>query len=334
MCAYVINCRPAAPDCVAAALELVESRIEAAVVSEVSVASGVAHHLMKAGGKRVRPALVLMAAGACGGDVQDSRVIDLAAVAELFHTASLVHDDVVDQTHERRGVPTANGKWGNKLSVLGGDFLLARAFSLLAGIGVPEVTNVLSVSAVEMTESEVLQAECEGSVKAWREYYWRIIGGKTAAFMGACCRCGAIIAGAGEPWKDALRDYGVNFGLAFQITDDLLDLAGDPSETGKDIGSDLVHGKFTLPVLIALDHGSCDQEAQRRLTHLADSGFLTPEEACEAATIVIGSGAAESAQATALDRADKASRCLSSLPDTNFRSALASYALSIARRVS
>jgi octaprenyl-diphosphate synthase len=294
------------------------------VASDVAVASDLSLHLFSAGGKRVRPALVILSALACGGS-EDDRVISLAAATELVHSASLLHDDVVDETSARRGVATANAMWGNKLSVLGGDLLLSKAFSLLAGIGNSEILSALSATAVLMSESEMLQAASEGSIESWREYYWRIIRGKTASLTGSCCECGAILRGASPATRRALAGYGHTFGLAFQITDDLLDITGDPARTGKDIGTDLIHGKFTLPVLLAA-------ERRPELLELVGSGLCTCEEAERIAAIVLESGAADEARRKAVEYGEEACRQLGEIPHSDYRSALEALAVSVIDR--
>jgi len=315
---------------VMAQLELVERRLEAVVASQVQVASDMASRLFSAGGKRVRPTLVVLSALAAGGKADDSRMIDLAAAAELVHSASLIHDDVVDETHERRGAETANHTWGNKLSVLGGDYLLSKAFLLLADVGNTEILKALSRTAVEMTESEMLQATSEGSIAAWEEHYWRIIRGKTASFMGTCCECGAILAGASAEVREALLEYGIELGLAFQITDDLLDVDGDPARTGKEIGADLTHGKFTLPVLLAL--GKLTGEARREFATAVSRESMTLAEARSVAAMLVECGAAEDARRTAAECVRTAREQLAVLPDSEYRESLESLASSITRR--
>ena len=310
---------------IARELDLVEGALESAVVSDVAVASALSSHLFSAGGKRIRPALVVLSALASGGQRNDDRIIGLAAASELVHAASLLHDDVVDETSARRGVTTANAIWGNKLSVLGGDFLLSKGFGLLSGIGDSEIFSALSATAVLMSESEMLQAASDGSPQAWRENYWRIIRGKTASLTGSCCECGAILAGAEAGTRRALADYGQSFGLAFQITDDLLDITGDSARTGKDIGTDLINGKFTLPVLLAM-------EKQPSLSALMASGFCKSEEAEKIAGVVIESGAAAEARCTAVRYAKDANACLVALPDSEYRSALQALAESVIDR--
>ncbi len=299
--------------------------MESATGSGIEIVSEIGSHAFSAGGKRIRPALVILSAGACGGDTNDPRVIKMAAAVELIHTASLLHDDVVDAADARRGVSTTNSLWGNTLSVLGGDFLLSKAFSLLADVDVLDILSVLSEATVSMAESEMLQATCEGNIDAWRAEYWRIVKGKTAALMAACCECGAILAGADGPARLAFREYGTSFGLAFQITDDILDIAGDPERTGKHIGADLMSGKFTLPVLLACEKGSA-------VTALVGHGPLTAEDARRASALVIESGAADEARRVANDYGIRARQALAVVPRSEYSSALKALADSLATR--
>jgi len=229
-----------------------------------------------------------------------------------------VHDDVVDETRERRGARTANEKWGNKISVLGGDFLLSKAFQLLIGNGGPDVLRVLSGTAVRMTESEILQASAEGDLALWEANYWRIIGDKTAHFMGACCECGGFIGGADMRTREALREYGFQMGLAFQITDDVLDIAGDPSVTGKATGADLTHGKYTLPVLLALR--SSPDAALLRSMMLGRR--LTADEAESIAARVIACGAVDEAHRAGIECVKKAREQLARLEPSDYTRAL------------
>jgi len=302
---------------VAPYLDMVERKIEQTIASDVPAAYHLSMRLFSAGGKRIRPALAILSALASDGSADTTRLIDFAVATELVHMASLVHDDVVDETSKRRGAPTANSLWGNKISVLGGDFLLSKAFGLLARDVDSEIIRVLSGAAVKMTEGELLQACSEGDFAAWEANYWTIIEGKCAAFMSACCECGAIIAGAQFAARAALAEYGLQIGYAFQITDDLLDITGDPSVTGKETGADLVHGKFTLPVLLA-----CEDAEERRL--LIESGRIgiTRDKALEVTNRVIACGAAERAANLANECAEKAVAQLACLPDSEFKAGL------------
>ncbi|MHB9038281.1 MAG: polyprenyl synthetase family protein [Armatimonadota bacterium] len=313
---------------VASLLDMVEAKLESTVRSDVSVAFDLAMHLFMAGGKRIRPALVLLSAMASSADADVDRAVNLAAATELVHVASLVHDDVVDETRERRGVSTANNTWTNKISVLGGDFQLSKAFSLLAEDGDVEVFRVLSSMAVGMTESEMLQAHSEGSIAAWQANYDRIIHGKTAAFMGACCECGALVGGASDQARRALCEYGIQLGYAFQITDDVLDIAGDPARTGKDVGTDLVNGKFTLPVLLALKN----PKFQVAVPSLVLEGALTHEEAGGIAQRIIECGAVEAARSSAMECARKAREQLALVRQSDYVSALEMLADSVIGR--
>ena len=318
------------PETVRAMLDSVERKQAAMAESEVDVARDLSARLFAAGGKRIRPRLVVLSALVCGARSGDERVIDLAAAAELVHSASLVHDDVIDETAERRGVATTNARWGNKLSVLGGDFLLSKAFSLLAGVGSAEVMRAISAMAVRMTEAEMLQAVSEGSIEKWQANYWRVITGKTASFMGACCECGAIIAGASPEVRSALTSYGEQLGIAFQITDDLLDIVGDPCVTGKDLGADLIGGKYTLPVLTAMRDPQVGEQCRSIL--ISRNGDLTPKDAGEVARLVRECGAAETARQTALEHSQRACDQLDSLPPSDYTRALRSLAASVVDR--
>lgn len=309
--------RPAWTLPITSELDQVEHIIESAIRSDVSIAFDLSMHIFSAGGKRIRPALVLLSALSSNSDADLERVGSLAAATELVHMASLIHDDVVDETHERRGTSTANSTWGNKMSVLGGDFMLSKAFSLLAANGETEIFRALSGMAVGMAESEMLQAQSEGSVEAWQKNYDRIIHGKTASFMRACCECGAIMAKASSDAQLALAEYGLLLGQAFQITDDVLDIVGDPSQTGKDTGTDLVNGKFTLPVLVALNK----PEFKVRL----DKPISTTE-AAHIAHEIIECGAVEDARKSASQLANDACACLECLPESNYKFALVSLA--------
>jgi len=316
---------------VAALTQMVEDRLAAITASEIEVAYDISTRLFSAGGKRVRPTLVILSALACGS-CDYARMVDLAAAVELTHTASLVHDDVIDETAERRGIATANIRWGNKLSVLGGDFLLSKAFSLISGIGDHDVLQVLSANAVRMSEAEMLQAICEGDLKLWNANYWRIVEGKTASFMAACCECGAILAGADGLTRAMLSGYGNQLGIAFQITDDLLDILGDPSVTGKAIGTDLVHGKFTLPLLFALKDESVANQCEKLLSESKNNGGLSSESLQTIVRLIIESGAAEEARRMALDCARNACDRLGGIPSSDYKDALCALAMSIANR--
>lgn len=305
---------------IARELAQVEQTLENVVNSDIPQAYELSMQLLTAGGKRIRPSLMILSAMAAG-ECDPQRMTYVAAAAELVHMASLVHDDVIDETHERRGVETANDKWGNKISVLGGDYLLSKSFQLLCAYGTADILRLLSATAVRMTESEILQAGGEGDLACWEANYWRIIRDKTAEFMGICCECGALLCGADADIRNALHEYGVQLGLAFQIVDDILDIAGDHVLTGKETGTDLMHGKYTLPMLLAL---KADESGSLR--ELLLRGKLTCDEAQEAVRIAVERGAVGDARLAALDCSELAIKQLSVLPDSQHKDALKTLA--------
>lgn len=216
------------------------------------------HHLIASGGKRLRPVLTLLCAKLCS--YEGKRHINLAASIELIHTATLLHDDVVDESELRRGQETANTRWGNAASVLVGDFLLSRAFQLMARDGSIEVLELLADTSAILSEGEVLQLAAAGDLELSQEGYFAIIRAKTAQLFGVACQIGAVI--MNDPVKaEKLFTFGQNLGLAFQIVDDALDYSASQEALGKTIGDDFREGKMTLPVLIAIAKGN-DQERQ------------------------------------------------------------------------
>lgn len=224
----------------------------------------VCRHVLEAGGKKIRPTLLLLSARATrpGTGSLGPDTTGVAAGVELVHVASLLHDDVIDGSPLRRGRETANSHWGNKVSIFAADFLFA---SIYAHLATPENTPILRLIAcavVEMCKAEALQATATGDPDLTEECYLRIIDGKTAALMSAACEAGAALAGADEEQRSALRAFGRSLGLVFQITDDLLDLTGDPTETGKARGTDLRSGYFTLPLLTLRDRLPASERAE------------------------------------------------------------------------
>ena len=207
-------------------------------------------HLVEAGGKRLRPMLTLAAAELCGGSSENA--VKLAATVEFIHTATLLHDDVVDESHQRRGCPTANLLWDNKSSVLVGDYLFARSFQLMVETGSLRVLDILANASATIAEGEVLQLTAAQNLATTEDIYLQVVRGKTAALFSAATEVGGVIAGAPEAQVKALFDYGDALGIAFQIADDLLDYQGYASSTGKNVGDDFREGKLTLPVIKAV----------------------------------------------------------------------------------
>ena len=234
-------------------LEAVEACLNSELDSDVRSVYDLSRHVLNAGGKRLRPAMVALAARAVLFDADAQRIAAVGAAVEFVHMATLIHDDVVDNTATRRGKPTANAVFGNGVAVLSGDYILARAMRLLAIDGDLRIIRTVSDITIEMSEGEVMEISATGRADLSLPDYLEILRKKTATFVEGCCRCGAILAGADEQTERALSEYGYHLGMAFQLADDLLDYIGDPLITGKPCGSDLRDGRATMPFLAALD---------------------------------------------------------------------------------
>ena len=246
---------------VARDLESCNRTIVARMDSPVALIPQLAAHIVAAGGKRLRPLLTLAAARLCGyGDDGGMRHVDLAACVEFIHTATLLHDDVVDESALRRGLASANAVFGNKASVLVGDFLFARAFQLMVADGSLRVLGILSHAAATIAEGEVLQLATQNDLTTDEDRYLDVIKGKTAALFAAACRIGAVIRDRPVAEEDALATYGMALGMAFQLVDDALDYAADQAKLGKTVGDDFREGKVTLPVLVAYHAGDADEK--------------------------------------------------------------------------
>ncbi len=241
---------------VASEFDAVNTLIIEQLHSDVALVENIGHYIVDAGGKRLRPMLALLSGGACGG-ISDKH-IQLAAVIEFIHTATLLHDDVVDVSALRRGRPTANEKWGSAPSVLVGDFLYSRAFQMLVSIGDMSVMGLLSDTTNTIAEGEVLQLVRAGNADGDREQYFSVIQNKTAVLFAAAC-CASALLSERRDYADTLYEYGMNLGMAFQLIDDVLDYEGNPEETGKNIGDDLNEGKATLPLIYAMENGSSSE---------------------------------------------------------------------------
>jgi octaprenyl-diphosphate synthase len=274
-------------------------------------------HLIEAGGKRLRPMLVLAAARLLG--YGGPYHVHLAAVVEFIHTATLLHDDVVDDSKQRRGRPTANLLWDNMSSVLVGDYLFARAFQLMVEARDLAVLGILSDAAATIAEGEVLQLVAARDLSTTEETYLRVVRGKTAALFAAACQAGAVIAGASGAQEQALRDYGDALGIAFQIVDDLLDIEGDEG-IGKNRGDDLREGKLTLPVIRAVAAGSEEERTfWARTVGRGDVGEGDVERARE---LMERHGTLASTRAEALAWVARAKAALAGLPDHPLRETL------------
>ncbi len=232
--------------------------------SPVALIPQLAGHIIAAGGKRLRPMLVLGAAHLCG--YRGQRHTGLAAAVEFIHTATLLHDDVVDESDLRRGMATANNVWGNKPSVLVGDFLFSRAFQLMVADGSLEVLAILSNASAVIAEGEVLQLTTANDTETSEAAYLNVITSKTATLFAAATRLGAIVAGRPKVEAEALHAFGLNLGIAFQLTDDVMDYASGADTMGKDTGDDFREGKVTLPIILAFRRGDDAERAFWRRT--------------------------------------------------------------------
>ncbi len=246
----------------------VDALIRRRLASDVVLINQVAEYIVGAGGKRLRPMLLLLAAGALGH--RGPHAHQLAAVIEFIHTATLLHDDVVDESDLRRGRKTANAVWGNAASVLVGDFLYSRSFQLMVELDRMEVMRILADTTNHIAEGEVLQLLHVRNPDTDETAYLRVIERKTAVLFAAATRLGALLAGADAATCDALHDYGMNLGYAFQIADDVLDYASDAETLGKNLGDDLAEGKATLPLIHAMLHS--DAATRDRLRHAVEHG--------------------------------------------------------------
>ena len=241
-------------------LNKVEKAIESKLKSEVSLIQKMSDHHLKSGGKRLRSLLTLGSAK-LSGYVLGERDINLAACVELIHSATLLHDDVIDESALRRGVKTTNSIWGNESSILVGDYLLSRCFEIMVEDGDLEILKLLSSTSAKIAQGEVLQLQHKGEADLLEDTYIDIINLKTASLFSAATKTGACIAGSNEKEKKALESYGKNLGLAFQIADDALDYYGKDKFFGKEIGKDFFEGKVTLPLIIVFQKGNDEERS-------------------------------------------------------------------------
>jgi octaprenyl-diphosphate synthase len=290
----------------------------------------VTRHLVDAGGKRLRPMLTLAAANIFG--YSGDNHVKLAATVEFIHTATLLHDDVVDESHKRRGRPTANLLWDNKSSVLVGDYLFSRSFQLMVETGSLRVLDILAGASATIAEGEVLQLTAATDLATDEAVYLNIVRGKTAALFSAATEVGAVISGADEAQISAMHAYGDALGISFQIVDDLLDYGGSSANLGKNTGDDFRERKLTLPVIKAVAKASPDELAfwERTIT----KGDQQPQDLARAMEIMAGHGAMDAARTDALHWADVAVSALDGVPSGPLRDLLASLARFVVARVS
>ncbi len=286
-------------------------------------------HLVEAGGKRLRPMLTLAAARMCG--YAGPYHVHLAATVEFIHTATLLHDDVVDESRKRRGRPTANLLWDNKSSVLVGDYLFARSFQLMVETGSLRVLDILANAAATIAEGEVLQLTAAQDLATDEAVYLKIVRGKTAALFSAAAEVGGVIAGAPEEQVDALHTFGDALGISFQIVDDLLDYGWSAGAIGKNIGDDFRERKLTLPVIKAV--AKADAEERAFWVRVIEKGDQREGDLEQAMALLTRHGALEAARREALDWAAGAKTSLTKLPDGPLRDMLLDLADYVVARI-
>ncbi len=314
-----------------AELALVEEEFERQARSNIQVIAYLGDYLRASGGKRVRPALTLLSDYAVGGDASRYNSIRMATVMEFLHTATLVHDDVIDNAETRRNRPSINSRFGNQTAVLMGDWLYMSAFETsLAERSLP-VLDILTAVTRKMTEGELLQLTLLGRTDISEEQYFDVLQRKTAYLFSACCEIGAILGGGTPEHQTALGEYGMKLGTAFQLVDDVLDFTATDEVLGKPAGLDLVEGKLTLPLIYLLE--TEPKWRARVQTVMRDGNYrsLTREELLEA---VESTGAMQRAKQRALEFADQARKALDRLPDSEYCDALRSIPTFIIERES
>jgi heptaprenyl diphosphate synthase len=315
---------------VSATLAAVELRLLAAVDSADPLVAEASRHLLEAGGKRFRPMLVAVCAHF--GDPDSPQLVDAAAVLELTHLATLYHDDVMDEAAVRRGAPSANARWGNSLAILVGDFLFARAAEIAAGLGT-EAVRIQAQTFARLVHGQI--AETVGPRDADPVlHHLRVLSEKTGSLIATCARFGGMFSGVPQPLIERLDSYGELLGLAFQLSDDLLDIASDSADSGKTPGTDLREGVLTLPALYALSGTETDRDAVRLRQILADGPVVDDALHAEALELLRESVALKRARETVRDYAEQARSELSHLPAVPARAALESQCDLIADRTS
>ncbi|MES2182464.1 MAG: polyprenyl synthetase family protein [Pseudomonadota bacterium] len=306
--------------CISSDIVAVNAVIEHSLHSEVTLVNQVAHYIINSGGKRLRPILVLLSAGLFG-EIKPQHH-QLAAVVEFIHTATLLHDDVVDESSKRRGQNTANALFGNAASVLVGDFVYSRAFQMMVAVQNMRVMEVLSNATNVIAEGEVLQLLNVHNAAISDEAYLQVIHYKTAKLFEAATRLGAIISDASATDEEALSKYGMHIGTAFQLIDDVLDLSGNALEIGKNLGDDLSEGKPTLPLLYAMRHGTASEAAV--IKHAIEHGGL--EDLPTVLQAVERTGALQHVRKVAENEANLACATIAHFADSTYKQAMLTLA--------
>lgn len=300
-------------------MERVEAEFARLAQSNVQVINYLGEYLRASGGKRVRPALLIMTSYAAGARAGDENVIRMATVMEMLHTATLVHDDIIDNAELRRSRPSVNSRFGNQTAVLMGDWLYMSAFETALEERSLEILDILTNLTRKMTEGELIQLTMAGKTDIDQDQYFDILRRKTAYLFAGCCEIGAILGGADVATQSALRDYGMNLGIAFQLADDLLDFTSDENALGKASGADLLEGKVTLPLILLMNEKPGIRSIVEDIMHSGTYGKNSKQQLLEKLT---EHGTLDKIRVRAQSYAANARKNLDVLPKTEYRSAL------------
>ncbi len=296
----------------------VERQFEKHLMSDVQLVSQVGNYVLSSGGKRIRPMLLLLCARLC--QYPGDKHIDLAGVVEFIHTATLLHDDVVDSANLRRGNRSANSVWGNQASVLVGDFLFAKSFSVMVGSESLRILKILSDTTTQLAEGEILQLINTCDLEVDEPRYLQVVRDKTAILIAASCQVAGVLAGVDEEHENALREFGLEIGTAFQLMDDALDYVADEEEFGKERGHDLYEGKMTLPLIHA--YANATQQEQDEISRIIEAEELSTEDLDYVCQLIDSKEGIAYTHAKASERIENAKRQLAIFPDNEARRAL------------
>jgi len=305
---------------IATELQLVEAEFERQARSNIQVIAYIGEYLRRSGGKRVRPALTILSNYAVGGDGSNVSSIRMATVMEFLHTATLVHDDVIDKAETRRNRPSINSEFGNQTAVLMGDWLYMSAFETSLAERSLEILDILTAVTRKMTEGELLQLTLLSRTDIFEEQYFDVIARKTAYLFSACCEIGALLGGATPRQQTLMRDYGMNLGVAFQLIDDLLDFTSSEKILGKPAGADLVEGKVSLPLIFLLEREPAMRAAIQ--TVMSEGGYQNVTRQ-SLVTALENAGLLTLTQERANEYAEAACRAIAGLADSTYRESLA-----------
>ncbi len=296
----------------------VENQFKKNLASDVQLISQVGNYVLSSGGKRFRPMLLLLCSRLC--DYRGDKHIELAAVIEFIHTSTLLHDDVVDSATLRRGNRSANSVWGNQASVLVGDFLFAKSFSVMVGSGSLKILQILSDTTTQLAEGEILQLINTCDLEVDESRYLQVVRDKTAILIAAACQVGGVLGGVDDVQELALREFGLEIGTAFQLMDDALDYVADQEDFGKEKGHDLFEGKMTLPLIYAYSHST--EKERQEISRIIEAEELVPEDLDYICTLIDQKDGIGYTRRRAVERISRAKQQLSIFPDSEARQAL------------